>query len=782
MLHKIRSWLASEFTRPGEYFMGKDGPASKSRYFQTLPGRHEQNAERFVAIAQVAIAVAMIAVALIPASVPVTGKANIAIALALFTMVASSMLRFSLSSRQELPDLFLDVLTFVDVAAILTLAISLSGAIPGSFGEFRFEPVMMWPIIVIGLRTMRAHPRPILVAGLATVGGWLAAFLVSSLPAWPSGGMWFNFITGPLLVLTILVGLLTYSMSLIRRSLRDLNATLETMPHGVAMFDDRHRLVVSNTQYSALYGLTDQHRKPGTSITDLIRYRHENGCFGTVNFDSHSTDWLNGFVNTKSETQELANGRFYYIRRRRETDGRIVTTTEDVTKQRRLEARIEHLAYHDAMTGLANRLQLSERLEQGLQQNRDGDGLTVFCIDLDQFKEINDTLGHHIGDALLVAVSERLVDCVRKGDVVARTGGDEFVVLQIGKCCDKRAASLAQRLIDELTKPFELKGHQVLTGVSIGIAFPDQRDSTSEDLMKKADMALYRAKACGRGTFRFFDESMHKRMLERRIVERDLRKALNADEFALHYQPIVSANRPGVQGVEALVRWNHPEKGLISPAEFVPIADEIGLAVPLGDWVIARACKDAARLPDDIKVSVNVSAAQFYKTGLAETVANALNSAGLPPGRLELEITESVLLDNSRSTIATLNTLHALGVQIALDDFGTGYSSLSYLKKFSFDRIKIDRTFVRDAAVDGSSREIIRTVVDLGRRLGMEITAEGVETFDQLERVMSDGCTAIQGFLVSRPLPLPELQDFLDSNAIREIFPPQETILRRVAW
>jgi len=781
MLRKIHSWLAFEFVQSISNLLGKDGPASRSRYFQTLPMHHEQNAERFIAIAQAVMAFLIVAVELAPGLTSGSGDLTAIIALALFVVVASSTLRFILTTRNELPDLCLDALTFVDVAAFLALAACTQYAGPGSLAEFHFDVFMMWSIVLIGLRTTRAHPRPVLVAGHATAVGWLTIFIVPSLPHWPDAGLWAHFIAGPLLILTILVGLLTYSMSMIRRSLRNLNATLETMPHGVAMFDERHRLIVSNTQYSALYGLTDQHRKPGTSITELIRYRHENGCFGTVNFDSHSTDWMDGFVNTKSETQELANGRFYYIRRRRETDGRIVTTTEDVTKQRRLEARIEHLAYHDAMTGLANRLQLSERLEQVLQQNRDGDGLTVFCIDLDQFKEINDTLGHHVGDALLVAVAERLVDCVRSGDVVARTGGDEFVVLQIGKCCDKRAASLAQRLIDELTKPFELKGHQVLAGVSIGIAFPDRRDSNSEDLMKKADMALYRAKACGRGTFRFFDESMHKRMQERRILERDLRKALNADEFELHYQPIASADWPEIQGVEALVRWNHPEKGLISPAEFVPIADEIGLAVPLGDWVIARACTDAARLPDDLKISVNVSAAQFYKTGLAETVANALNSAGLPPCRLELEITESVLLDNSRSTIATLNKLRALGVQIALDDFGTGYSSLSYLKKFSFDRIKIDRTFVRDAAVDGSSREIIRTVVDLGRRLGMEITAEGVETFDQLERVTSDGCTAIQGFLVSRPLPLPELQDFLVSNAIWEIFPHQETVLRSVA-
>lgn len=710
----------------------------------------------------------------------------VTIAISLGILVASSILRIGIASRPKLPDLTLDGLTVIDVTAVLAIvAICQVAGTPSTF-EFRVEHLVLGAIIMVGLRSMRAHPRPVLVSGLAALSSTIV--IIGTVPSIAFGRIAETGLTDgsvhtlwALTALGAFVGVMTYVAWHIRQSLWHLNATLENMPLGVALFDNEHRLVVSNTLYSGLYGLSDQHRKPGTKITELIRYRYENNCFGNVDYKEHSDDWVHGFVGAESETQELANGRVYNIRRQREMDGRIVTTTEDVTAHRRLEARIEHLAYHDALTGLANRTQLQQRLEKNLQQNRIDDGLTLFCMDLDQFKEINDSLGHHVGDALLKAVADRLLGCVRDEDLVARIGGDEFVILLAGKSCEVHAATMAERMIDSLTTPFELKGHQVLTGVSIGIAFRDDLDSTDETLMKKADLALYRAKESGRGTYCFYDEFMSKRLQKRRAIERDLRNALRRNEFEMHYQPIMSADRMTIESVEALIRWHHPEKGVISPGDFIPVADEIGLAVPLGNWVILQACKDAATLPDHIKVSVNVSAEQFYKPGLAHTVESALETAGLPANRLELEITETALLENSGMTISTLEDLHRLGVHIALDDFGTGYSSLSYLQKFSFDRIKIDRSFVMSATTDAPSSEIIRTVIDLGHRLGMAVTAEGVETREQLDRVTSDGCTAIQGFLISRPLPLTDVSTFLHADAIEAFLPQEDAPVRRIS-
>lgn len=781
-----QSRLIQRITQLKKALFENGGLASSSAYFSTLPKRHEQNVERFIAIAQVAFAL-LIVIAYGASDVGIWQDGTfVAIAISLGILVASSVMRISIASRPSLPDLTLDGPTFIDFTAVLAIVATCQISGPASTSEFRVEHLVLAAIVMIGLRSLRAHPRPVFVSGLAALSASIV--IINTVPSIAFGGVAGTGMASgsnhTLLALTALgayVGVMTYAAWHIRQSLWHLNATLENMPHGVALFDREHRLVVSNTQYSGLYGLSDHHRTPGTKITELIRYRYENNCFGDVDYKEHSDDWVHGFVGAESETQELANGRVYNIRRQREMDGRIVTTTEDVTEHRRLEARIEHLAYHDALTGLANRTQMHQRLENSLQQNRADDGLTLFCMDLDQFKEINDSLGHHVGDALLRAVADRLLACVRDGDLVARIGGDEFVILLNGKTCEVHAATMAQRMIDSLTKPFDLKGHQVLTSVSIGIAFRDDLDCNDETLMKKADLALYRAKESGRGTYCFYDEFMSKRLQKRRAIERDLRTALRRDEFEMHYQPIMSADRMVIESVEALIRWHHPEKGMISPGDFIPVADEIGLAVPLGNWVIQQACKDAATLPDHIKVSVNVSAEQFYKPGLAQTVENALKSSGLAAKRLELEITETALLENSRMTISTLRDLHRLGVQIALDDFGTGYSSLSYLQKFSFDRIKIDRSFVMNAAIDAPSSEIIRTVIDLGQRLGMAVTAEGVETREQLDRVTSDGCTAIQGFLISRPLPLSDVKPFLHADAIQDVMPQENIPVRRVS-
>ena len=440
----------------------------------------------------------------------------------------------------------------------------------------------------------------------------------------------------------------------------------------------------------------------------------------------------------------------------------MITSTVDITDRRQLEARIEHMAYHDGLTGLANRLHLLERLEKMLAGRRTPDCFTVFCLDLDHFKHVNDTLGHHIGDTLLRAVADRLRDTVRDSDLVARTGGDEFIIVQPSESSSQSATALANRIIDVVGAPYHLFGHHVDIGVSVGIALSGDETSDAGELIKQADLALYRAKEEGRGVFRFFEAEMNERLQARLRMERDLRKALSNGEFELYYQPVVGLDQNKITGVEALVRWHHPERGIVSPGEFIPLVEEIGLASPLGSWVINQACRDAANWPDEIKVAVNVSAAQFRKPGLVNTVANALVRTGLEASRLEIEITETALLEDSETTIRILDQLRVLGVRIAMDDFGTGYASLSYLQKFPFDRIKIDRSFIDEINKDGNAGEIVKAVISLSKGLGMATTAEGIETREQFETVSAEGCTDIQGFLISRPRPRGEIEGLFE--------------------
>jgi diguanylate cyclase (GGDEF)-like protein len=382
----------------------------------------------------------------------------------------------------------------------------------------------------------------------------------------------------------------------------------------------------------------------------------------------------------------------------------------------------------------------------------------VHHLDLDQFKAVNDTFGHHSGDVLLKIVADRLRALVRETDTIARTGGDEFVIVQAAIDDPTDATSLAQRIIAEITAPYDLGDHQATIGTSIGIAVSPNDGSTPDKLLRNADLALYRAKGDGRGTFRFFEPAMDDQMQARRILEQDLRKALGCGEFELYYQPVVNLESNEISGFEALIRWNHPKSGLISPATFIPLAEEIGFIVPLGEWVIREACLTASRWPEHLHVAVNISAAQFRHPGLMQVIVSALATSGLQPARLELEITESVLLQDTDTTLALLHQLRSLGIRIAMDDFGTGYSSLTYLQCFPFDKIKIDRSFVKDITENVGSLNIVRAVAALASGLGMAATAEGVETREQLERITQEGCTEMQGYFFSRPLPARDVE------------------------
>jgi len=425
----------------------------------------------------------------------------------------------------------------------------------------------------------------------------------------------------------------------------------------------------------------------------------------------------------------------------------LLGVVEDVTERARAEERIAHMAHHDALTDLPNRVLLRERLEAGLAHVRRGEQLAVHYLDLDTFKTINDTLGHPAGDELLKVVAERLCACVREVDAVARLGGDEFAVIQTGLKDVNEAAGLAQRIRDALKVPCDLNGQLINIDSSIGIACAPSDGTDADQLLKNADMALYRAKADGRANFRFFEPAMDAIIKARRALEVDMRKAVAAREFAVYYQPLIDVESNEICGCEALLRWIHAERGPVSPTDFIPVAEETGLIVPLGEWVLRQACAQAATWPRDLKVSVNISPVQFANQNIVLVIMNALATSGLAANRLELEITEAVFLQNNQATRTTLHQLRELGVRIAMDDFGTGYSSLSYLRSFPFDKIKIDRSFIADLSDTPDSIAIVRAITNLARNLNMTTTAEGVETQEQLKTVKALGCTEVQGYL-----------------------------------
>jgi diguanylate cyclase (GGDEF)-like protein len=444
----------------------------------------------------------------------------------------------------------------------------------------------------------------------------------------------------------------------------------------------------------------------------------------------------------------------------------------EIAEREESQARSQYLAYHDSLTGLGNRLLFKEQLEEALRdQAVTAHPLAVLFLDLDGFKAVNDSLGHSIGDLLLKSVAAKLRDTLPQTDRIARLGGDEFAILQISSAQPASSIALAERIIEIVSQPSNIDGHDVTVGASVGIAIAYPATINTETFLKSADLAMYSAKSDGRGTYRMFDPEMDTIAQTRRILERDMRTAVMQNGFKLHYQPLVNLQTKKVTALEALLRWQHPERGLVPPSEFIPVAEEIGLIVQLGEWALREACAEATAWPDGICVSVNLSPLQFSKGNLVSTVMNALASSGLPASRLELEITESVLLEKTERNIVILNQLRDLGIRISMDDFGTGYSSIGYLRSFLFDKIKIDQSFVRDLLVDEGSLAIVRAIAGLGVSFGMITTAEGVETEEQMRRLNLEGCIEVQGYFYSKPVPSEEIPGLLERLADQSLEP-----------
>jgi diguanylate cyclase (GGDEF)-like protein len=556
----------------------------------------------------------------------------------------------------------------------------------------------------------------------------------------------------------------------LRRRNLHFDAAIANMSQGLCMFDANERMIVCNLNYPLMFGLSPEVVKPGVSLRDVLQHSVD------INIASESVDELyrirRKIIAAKQPAtycEALADGRIIDIWHRPMADGGWVSTYDDITERRKSESRIAHMASHDALTDLPNRSFLLDRLSQlgseaGQEEAKVPAPLTaLLLLDLDRFKEVNDTLGHAAGDKLLRMVSERLRGLLGKDDFAARLGGDEFAILHPVTSADD-TAELARHIIEALITPYDLEGHQANIGASIGISLAPVDGMDPEALLRCADLALYRAKGQGRGDFVFFESEMIASAHNRRILELELREALTLGQFEAHYQPQINVKTGLVSGAEALIRWRHPLRGLVAPSEFIPIAEEVGLIVPIGEWIMRQACRDAAQWREGLRVAVNLSAAQFRGSRLAEMVISALSAGGLAPGRLELEITESVLLEQTEVTLSTLHQLRSLGVRVSLDDFGTGYSSLSYLRSFPFDKIKIDRSFVREVTASANGAAIVRAIASLGASLGMETTAEGVETEEQLDLIRAEGCTEVQGFYFSPARPVGELAHLLGSR------------------
>jgi diguanylate cyclase (GGDEF)-like protein len=572
---------------------------------------------------------------------------------------------------------------------------------------------------------------------------------------------------GLMWVFGCLLGFLTYftmrsfplrvidrAIDALERQNQRLDETLGSMSQGLCRFDADQRVVVANAKYREMFGLKPEDVNLGTDLKHILEVRRAAGSLS-----QSPEEYLKQNVRRLEEIQSLADGRSIRILRHPMPDGGWLATFEDITERHAIEAQIHHLAKYDALTGLANRVVLRETIEDACHclTKREG-GFCVLMLDLDRFKAVNDSVGHPGGDALLKETASRLKAVLGEGDFAARLGGDEFAILLAPTEYPRAAgAAMARTLIDVLSQPFDIESNRINIGASVGIAIAPIHGDEPVTLLKQADIALYRAKSDGRSCYRFFDPRMQTEAEAEHRLEAELRLAISRSELDLHYQPIVDVKTGRIECMEALLRWRHADLGMVPPDKFIPIAEKTGLIVPLGEWVLQRACADAANWPSHIRVAVNLSLSQFRKSNLADVIFCALVESGLQPRRLELEITESVFLSDDAEHWAVLRQLKGLGIKIALDDFGTGYSSISYLTKFPFDKLKIDKSFIQGMEENAGCAAIVSSALSIACGLEMATTAEGVETMEQFALLRIAGVTTVQGYLVGRPMPAVKL-------------------------
>jgi diguanylate cyclase (GGDEF)-like protein len=553
-----------------------------------------------------------------------------------------------------------------------------------------------------------------------------------------------------------------------------LRLTLENMSQGIMLVTKELKIPIINGRCGELLDLPDEFIKNPPRFDELVEYQTRNSKLrSTANAQGMQPPQRPATLDHEKFAvceRSMPNGTVIEVRSGHLPDGSFVQTFTDITKRAEAEAHVARLASEDPLTGLPNRRIFRTALDQISRQQDSGDPsrkheFAVLFLDLDRFKVVNDTLGHRIGDMLLQEVARRLKGVLRTDDVLARLGGDEFAI--VVRSFESRAGleSLANRLVESVVQPYEINDYRIRSSVSVGIAVGPGDGGNADDLLMAADLALYAVKGTSRGTFQFYHSSMNKDLNDRRQIEVDLREAIEHKELELHYQPIVNVRGNVVSGFEALARWRHPAKGMVPPAVFIPVAEDSGLIVPLGEWALMEACRNAAQWPGDLKVAVNLSPVQFTAPNLFETIEQTLAKTGLAPHRLELEITERIFMENSENTLATLRRIKELGVRIAMDDFGTGYSSLSYLRSFPFDKIKVDRAFVSDLSERNEHVVIVQAVVSIARALGMTTTAEGVETEAQHQFLAALGCDEVQGYLFSPAVPVERLAEFFNGWA-----------------
>ncbi len=547
---------------------------------------------------------------------------------------------------------------------------------------------------------------------------------------------------------------------------RRMAEALDSTGHAISIYDRNKRLIYCNDKFLKLYRLPKRLGRRGTSFADILA--------GRIAANSHVGEDLGDYIGIRmalvdqqqssTEVHTLNSGEIVAITHQPLADGGWVSTHKDITEFTRLQEELGHRAYHDALTGLPNRHMLQQRIAQSFTEAAGLGTFALLLIDLDGFKSINDTLGHSAGDQLLCEVASRLEEATGADGMVARMGGDEFaVVMELGATA-RDAHRLAVRLVDVGKRPFSIDGEAAAIGFSIGIAVAPGDGATGEQLLKNADLALYAEKHGRRGSYSFFEPAMDKARRDRRQLERDLAMALERGEFEVYYQPILNLRTQAFAGFEALLRWHHGEEGFIPPSKFIPVAEETGLIVPIGEWVLREAIAEASKWPTNLRIAINVSSVQFQRGNVVATIMNALGSGGISPERVEIEITESVFFDNSTANLDALRQLHALGLKIALDDFGTGFSALSYLLSYPFDKIKIDGSFIRAMENAAGAQAIVRAVAEIGHGMGITTTAEGIETAAQLRNVHAAGYNEAQGYLIARPMPASQVRKMLDGE------------------